>query len=179
MSDNSLGDGDYYEMSDYAGFGTRLLVLLIDGAFLFGAAFVLWQPFAAYWTSNPESDPTRIYLLLLIFITVGYLVFLKRSFGTIAYLVLGLKIVTAKGGRVGFVTMAMRMMMWLLGPFNIVLDLIWLGADTESQSLRDCFLNTYVVKRNAKPIGRAPMHLARYSACGLMLAYPRVSRPDK
>ncbi len=36
-------------------------------------------------------------------------------------------------------------MMWIFGPFNFVLDLLWLGADSEIQSLRDCYLSTYLV----------------------------------
>ncbi len=54
--------------------------------------------------------------------------------------------------------------------------LIWLGADTESQSLRDCYLVTYLIKRNAKPIGRAPLHLTCYYAMGFAVTHPRVCR---
>ncbi len=70
-------------------------------------------------------------------------------------------------------------MMWAFGPFNLLLDLLWLGADTERQSLRDCYLGIYLVKRGATPIGRAPVHLTRYNAMGFNLSYPRVCRPHK
>lgn len=69
--------------------------------------------------------------------------------------------------------------MWMFGPFNVVMDLLWLGADTESQSLRDCYLGTYLIKRSARPLGRAPLHLTRYNALGFALAYPRVCRPKE
>jgi uncharacterized RDD family membrane protein YckC len=107
-----------------------------------------------------------------------YLVPLKRSrYRTVAYQLLDLKIVTTRGERPSLFTMTFRMLMWLFGPFNFLLDLIWLGADTEGQSLRDCYAGTYVLRNGAEPIGFAPMHLTRYNGAGLTLAYPRVCRP--
>ena len=64
--------------------------------------------------------------------------------------------------------------MWLFGPFNFVLDLVWMGADAEQQSLRDCYAGTYLVRRSAEPIGVGPLHLTYYCGAGMTLIYPRV-----
>lgn len=179
LVDKSLGDAGYYAMDAYAGFGKRLLVLIIDSCALLAAGTALWTAFYSVWVvAGFVTDPSGRFWLCFFGLVWGYLGPIKRSaFGTLAYAVLGLRIVSAKGGPPSLFAMTMRMLMWMFGPFNLVLDLLWLGADTESQSLRDCYLQTYVVSKPAKPIGRAPVHLARYTAMGFALAYPRVCRP--
>ncbi len=179
MVDNSLGDAEYYDSKDYAGFATRLLVMVIDAFVLLLVAILLWMPFAAFLMfGSHDSDPSGYFCLIFLIATWIYLAPVKRSnFGTIGFRILGVKLVSAKGGCPSLFNMTIRMLMWMFGPFNIVLDLLWLGADTESQSLRDCYLGTYLIKRNAKPIGRAPLRLTHYNAMGFTLAYPRVCRP--
>ena len=181
MVDNSLGDADYYDPKDYVGFGKRLIVMLIDSIAIVLIGIALWLPFVVLLLAEViESDPSGLYLLTFLIAIWVYLAPIKRSdFGTIAYRLLGIKLVSAKGGRPSLFNMTMRMTIWMFGPFNVVLDLLWLGADTESQSLRDCYLGTYLVKRDAIPIGRAPVHLTRYYAMGFALAYPRVCRPKR
>lgn len=177
--DNSLGDAQYYDIEDYAGFGTRLLILFVDSVALLLIGLLLWIPLTALWiTEWIESDPSGYFWLAYLLAIWIYLAPLKRSsFGTIGFKMMGVRLVSAKGGLPSLFNMTVRMVMWLFGPFNIVLDLLWLGADTESQSLRDCYLGTYLIKRNAKPIGRGKLHLAHYTAMGFALAYPRVCRP--
>lgn len=181
MIDRSLGDADYYDLNEYAGFGKRILVMLIDSIIIALFGIALWIPFAIFILANEsESDPSGIYLLLFLVAIWIYLAPTKRSnFGTIGYRLLGLKLVSVKGGRPSLFNMTVRMMMWMFGPFNVLMDLLWLGADTESQSLRDCYLDTYLINRNAKPIGRAPLHLTRYNSMGFALSYPRVCRPKQ
>ena len=74
--------------------------------------------------------------------------------------------------------MTFRLLLWLFGPINLLIDLLWIGADTENQSLRDCLAGTYVIRHDATPIGFAPVHLTRYNRAGMPLAYPRVCRPQ-
>ncbi len=181
LVDRSLGDADYYDLNEYAGFGKRLIVLLIDSTVIAMIGMALWFPFAVLILVEViQSDPSGWYFLLFLAAIWVYLAPVKRSnFGTLAYRLMGLKLVSAKGGRPSLFNMTIRMMMWMFGPFNVLLDLLWLGADTESQSLRDCYLGTYLVNRNAKPIGRAPLHLTRYNSMGFSLSYPRVCRPKQ
>lgn len=178
MIDNSLGDADYYDTKDYIGFGKRIVVMMIDAIVLVLIGIGLWMPFAALLIGEViTTDPSRWFWLMYLAAIWVYLAPIKRSVGTIGFRLLGIKLVSAKGGPPSLINMTMRMMMWMFGPFNLVLDLLWLGADTESQSLRDCYLSTYMVKCNAHPIGRARVHLTRYNAMGFALAYPRVCRP--
>ncbi|MBK8812692.1 MAG: RDD family protein [Acidobacteria bacterium] len=179
LADNSLGDADYYEKKQYAGFLPRLLVTAIDLLVLLIVGTVLWIPFAILIISGAiDGDPSGCFWLLYLTAIWVYLAPVKRSdFGSIGFKLLGIRLVNAKGGKPSLLTMTMRMTMWMFGPFSPVLDLLWLGADTEQQSLRDCYLSTYLVKRNSVPIGRAPIHLTQYYATGFTLSYPRVSRP--
>lgn len=181
MVDNSLGDANYYESKDYAGFGMRLIVMLIDSIVIVLIGIILWMPFIVLILAGViHSDPSGLFWLAFLAAIWIYLAPVKRSdFGTIGYRLLGIKLVSTKGGRPSLISMTIRMVMWIFGPFNLLLDLLWLGADTESQSLRDCYLGTYLINRNATPIGRAPVHLTRYNAMGFALAYPRVCRPKQ
>lgn len=177
--DNSLGSGVYYRQDDYAGFTRRLAVSVIDGLVLLLLAFALLVviPIVAIMFEYFD-DPTGIVLIAWLAAVWVYMVPLKRSWlRTVAYQILRIKIVDLRGQRPGIFAMTFRMLMWMFGPFGILTDLIWLGADTEGQSLRDCFAQTYVVRNSAEPIGEAPMHLTRYCASGMTLAYPRVCRP--
>lgn len=177
--DNSLGSGVYYDMDDYAGFMRRLAVQLIDALVLLAIGMALAGiVFAISSSVSPTHEPILLLCLLWAASLWLYLVPLKRSrFRTVAYRLLGLMIVTTRGERPSLWIMTCRAMMWIFGPFNFLIDLVWLGADTESQSLRDCYLGTYVVRYGATPIGYGPMHLTRYNGAGMTLAYPRVCRP--
>ena len=178
-TDNSLGNGAYYESDDYAGFMRRIGVLVIDTIVILIAGVLLWIPLLTIsWNLNQTFEPSGLFFLLWAVLIWVYLVPLKRSrLRTIGYRLFGLMIVTTRGERPSLFTMTFRMLMWLFGPFNFVLDLIWLGADTEGQSLRDCYAGTYVLRNGAEPIGFAPVHLTRYNGAGLTLAYPRGVRP--
>ena len=179
MVDNSLGDADFYDPKDYVGIGKRFIVMIVDSLMLALIGIVLWMPFLVLILSGMiQSDPGGMFWILFLLAIWVYLAPMKRSdSGTVGYRLLGIKLVSTKGGRPSLINMTIRMMLWMFGPFNFVLDLLWLGADSENQSLRDCYLSTYLVARNANPIGRAPVHLTRYNAMGFALAYPRVCRP--
>ena len=106
-------------------------------------------------------------------------ILVKRSrLRTLGYRLLGLRIVTTSGTQPSIITMTFRLLMWIFGPFNFLIDLLWLGADTEQQTLRDCYCGTYVIRQDAEPIGTAAIHLARYHGMGMTLVYPRVVRPE-
>ncbi|TWU27984.1 RDD family protein [Novipirellula artificiosorum] len=177
-TDHSLGNGVYYDINDYPGFLRRLAVFMIDSLVLVVIGILLWMVIASFSiANNAPYDPSGIFYLVWIVAVWIYLVPLKRSrVRTIAYRLLSLKIVTTRGERPSLFTMTFRMLMWMFGPFNLVIDLIWLGADTEQQSLRDCYVGTYVVRNTAEPIGEGPMHLTRYNAAGFSISYPRAGR---
>lgn len=73
--------------------------------------------------------------------------------------------------------MTFRMLLWTFGPLNLLFDLLWSGIDDDQQTLRDRFAGTCVVRKRAKPIGTAEIHLIHYYAFGFALMFPRVMRP--
>ncbi len=110
MADNSLGDADYYDEAQYAGFGSRLLVMSIDAIVLLVVGMALWAPFAILIMSGKvEQDPSGYFWLLYLVAIWVYLAPIKRSdFGTIGMKLLGLKLVSAKGGSPSLLNMSMR-----------------------------------------------------------------------
>ena len=73
--------------------------------------------------------------------------------------------------------MTFRLLIWLLGPFNLLFDLFWSSLDDDRQTLRDRFAGTCVFNNQAEPIGTAEIHLTHYNAFGFALIYSRVMRP--
>ena len=107
-----------------------------------------------------------------------YLTVIKASrLRTVGYRIVGARIVTLKGERPSVFRMTLRLFLWVLGPLNVIADLIWLGVDRDRQSLRDHYTGTLVVKAAAQPIGEGPIHLAYVQAFALSLMLPTVTRP--
>ena len=179
MIDRTLGDGVYYAIDDYARFPQRVLAMVIDAAVLLAFGTGLWMLLVAvFWDPQSPRDLGGIFFVIWLFGAWFYLTVLKRSrTRTVGYRLLRLQIVTTKGGRPSLWAMTVRTLMWMYGPFNLLLDLCWLGADSEQQTLHDCYAGTYVVRAGAAPLGAAPVHLAHYCGGGLALIYPRVVRP--
>ena len=177
--DSSLGDGIFFDRDAYAGCLSRLMVIIVDSIVLNVAGVAIWVPLVMLlWDPKTGRTPDALFLVLWIAVIWFYLTVIKRSrLRTIGYRLAGLQIVTTNGARPTVAAMTFRLLLWIFGPFNFVLDFVWLGADPERQTLRDCYACTYVVRANARPSGDGPIHLTRYFAAGLAPSYPRVIRP--
>ena len=180
--DRSLGEGVYYKKIAYAGLVRRLIVIVIDSILLIGFGILLWLLLLFFaWDADTGDftwNPSVLFWVAWLATVWVYLAVLKPSkWRTVGYRLTGLKIVTIRGQRPSLFRMTFRMLLWMFGPFNLLLDLMWLGADSEQQSLRDCYAGTYVVRLDAEPIGHAPVHLAYYTAFCFTLVYPHVVRP--
>lgn len=177
--DNSLGSGVYFEPSAYPGITRRLLAMLTDCFVILLAAVAIWVPVLfVTWDQQPALSEA-IFLLLWIGFIWCYMTVVKRSsFRTIGYRIFGIRIVTTEGKRPTLTTMTFRFGMWIFGPFSLLMDVIWVGPDSEHQTLRDCYASTYVIRADAQPAGTGPVYLTRYFAAGLALAYPRVVHQD-
>lgn len=174
-TDHSLGDGIFFNQDDYAGFTRRVIVMLIDSFVLILLSFATLIAMTFAETIWPDTDFTVASIFGSLVLAWIYLTVLKRSrFRTLGYRLADLRITTTTGVQPSLLTMTFRMLMWGFGPVNFLMDLVWIAADTERQTIRDCLAGTYVVRQNAHPAGTAPMHLARYCGLGLTLAYPRV-----
>jgi uncharacterized RDD family membrane protein YckC len=175
--DSSLGTGVYYLNEDYIGLGKRLLILAVDFCVIALGAWIT----DLLWHSLPPNETATMVLGWGFPVSVlVYLTAIKASdIRTLGYRLIGVKVVTFKGKRPSVLRMIFRLFIWLLGPLNIVMDLIWVGIDQDRQALRDRFAGTCVVKVNASPIREAPIHLSLYNAFGLSLMLPTVCRPNR
>lgn len=179
--DHSLGDGIYFSQESYPGFIRRLIAMVTDGAILMFVGIAIWIFLALlFYVLESDRSPEALHFAIWLTIAWVYMTVIKRSrLRTIGYRLSGLRIIDIRGSRPSLTRMTLRLLMWTYGPFNFMLDLIWLGADSERQTLRDCYCGTYVVRATAQPEGSAPMHLTRYFAGGIAPSYPRVVRPRK
>lgn len=169
--DRSLGDGVFYAASDYIGFWPRLLILIVDSIVLLIGIAILGTVIASL---IPALPPPILSIVLVLFIW-WYEVPLKRSnYRTVAYRLMGCKIVNLRGERSSLFLLTLRTMMWGMGPFNLLFDLLWCGLDDDRQTLRDRFSSCCLVKVNAEPIGSGHVQLTRFFAGGFALMYPRV-----
>jgi len=173
--DHSLGEGVYFAHDDYAGLMRRVVILCVDSAVLVMAGAALYV--VAGFLYPILGDRVRLLLLFWVVLAYVYLAILKPSpIRTVGYWIADVKILTLRGQRPSILRMTFRLMLWAFGPFNFLLDLFWVGIDEDSQTLRDRFAGTCVVRNQSQPVGRGEIHLAYYDAFGFNLMYPRVTK---
>jgi len=165
--DSSLGNGVYYAPDDYVGIMRRMLVYVVDGFVLLCLLIVF-----VFVSADRLGDWVLLGCLL---ITWGYVVVLKPSkLRTVGYRVADCRIVNLQGERPSVLRMTFRSLLWIIGPFNLLLDLFWCATDDDRQTLRDRFAGTCVIRNGAQPVGTGEVHLTRFNALGYALAYPAV-----
>ncbi len=178
-------DGVYYHKEAYAGFLLRLMIDLIDLFIvlaLCALSTVLVLLIIQMLTSKDnliEVNISLAYTILITWILVwfAYFVLLKHSkFGTVGYRIGHVKIVNLQGNDPSVYSLTLRLMFAVIGPVNILLDLLWIPSDPHRQSLRDKFASTYVVKLNAQVAGRGKIIFRRYSIMGWNLLFREVDR---
>lgn len=171
--DRSLGDGVYFAADHYIGLGPRILILIVDSIALATIAWLI----AFIWL-NVMGDYDRVFACTVTLAIWLYLVPLKRSqTRTVGYRLTGVKLVTLKGQRPSLFMLTFRSLLWLFGPCNLLIDLIWCGIDEDSQTIRDRFSNMCLVKNDAAPIGTGEVHLAYFNAFGYTFTFPHVVHP--
>ncbi|MBF0197815.1 MAG: RDD family protein [Planctomycetes bacterium] len=176
MSKSDFGIGVYYDTDDYAGFFRRLIIICVDlfvfcSLISFGLILdeVLYDSFESYY----EEYCTFGALIL----TYIYLTVIKISrFGTFGLALTNCKIVSIYGKKPSMYNMSFRFLFLFLGPVNLIIDLMWLTLNPEKRTVRDCYSQTYVIRKNSKHIGESPVHLCRIHVLGAMLMYPTVSK---
>ena len=168
-----LGEGVYYPATEYAGIGRRLVGLVADLGVILLVGYALLLTLVG---DPPHPGEVQNAVLITLAFAYIYLTVIKPSrLRSVGYWLTGTKVVTLHGQRPSILRMTFRLLLWALGPFNVVCDLIWMGTSDDRQSLRDVYAGTYVVKARAQPVGRGNIHLARYFAFGFALVYPKVT----
>ena len=170
--DNDLGRGVKYADDAYLGLFPRLLLIVTDTVV---ALIIIIIGFSSdIWlienTFNYDSYYSTYTSLLLTYL---YLTTIKTAkFGTLGQLITKSKIVTIYGEKPSQLNMSFRLFIWVLGPVNYLSDLIFLTMIKEKRTLRDCYCDTIVIKKNAIPIEEnIPVRFNRIFAMGLNLMY--------
>ena len=165
MNDD-LGFGVRYEDSKYLGLFSRLVILSLDLLVV-----IITLGLGIYFNEMYSSDNYIIYMA--IFICYLYLTVIKASnIGTLGQIVTKSKILTIYGKKPSFLKMNFRLLFWAIGPLNTLSDLAFMTFIREKRTLRDCYSDTIVIKKNALPIETdIPVYFTRILALGLNIMY--------
>ena len=169
-----MGAGVYFARGNYVGLARRVVIILVDLAMLYG----LYGALVILFVTLTVGFNSTFFLIYVICAWLYLTVFKASRIRTVGYWLTGSRVVDLQGRRPSVFRMTFRLLLWLLGPFNLVFDLLWSGIDEDRQTLRDRFAGTCVINHSAEPIGTADIHLMHYNALGLTLMYPRVMRPE-
>jgi len=165
MNDD-LGFGVKYEDSEYLGLLSRLVILVLD----LGAVFIILG-LGVYFNEIYLYDNYITYTA--IFICYLYLTIVKTSsIGTLGQIVTQSRILTIYGKKPSFIRMNFRLLFWTIGPMNTLSDIAFMTFIREKRTLRDCYSDTIVIKKNALPIETdIPVYFTRIFALGLNIMY--------
>jgi uncharacterized RDD family membrane protein YckC len=162
-----------FAANDYAGFWRRILVELVDVAtIVFLLVLVAVILFALDVVEEP-LDPA----VWLCWGAAAYWYFVsaKRSrFHTVGYRLGGVRIVDVYGQTPCRRALILRLLWAVLGPINIVFDMLWIPSDPCKQSLRDKMAHTYVVKVNAHRVGPAQFVFRSYHIMGMSFIFQEI-----
>jgi uncharacterized RDD family membrane protein YckC len=165
--------GVYYSREDLAGFFRRLLVLVIDLAIV----FVMWVIVLLLSVPLGVSSPFPATAIAFV-LAWAYLAGLKAGpKGTLGYRLAGVRLVNLQGRPPSLFISTYRFLLLFVGPLHLVFDLLWLTTDPNRQTLRDKLTATYVVRRDAQPLARAPFVHPTYFIATMAFALPEVKRP--
>jgi len=169
----------YYSAEDCAGLMLRITAVTVDLVVL----LFLLIPFAfaleVLGVIPPEGPLPRWFIGANFSIAYLYLTALKRSrIRTPGYWVTGLRIVNLKGRPPSMFVMTLRMLWWILGPINPLMDMFFISNNDQRQTIRDKMMGTYVVRRNAKPAGYGHRTMGSFSFMGFMFLFPTVVPED-
>lgn len=156
--------------SDYVGLFRRFMIVAIDAVVI---AF-MWPVFVWIWYDvvDPIGDPYEQFMWSWIGFVYLYMAILKPTrVRTAGLWVTSSRVVDHRGKAPSFLRMTFRLLLWLLGPFNPIVDFFWLSADRHRQTLRDKFAGTYVVNRRAVPVGHGKRKAAYYNLMGATLIF--------
>jgi uncharacterized RDD family membrane protein YckC len=172
MSDTK--QGVFYELGDYAGICRRMLIVVVDLTMMSIIFFgVLRAAQYSVFISN-------MFGLCSFAACYTYMAVLKATpLGTIGYLIAGVRLSNLQGRRASIWRSSFRFGFFVLGPFNMLIDIIWLGGDPNRQSIRDKFAGTYVVRRTASPAGSGPIEYKLYLMFAYSLVFAEVNRTPK
>lgn len=72
--------------------------------------------------------------------------------------------------------MILRFALLVIGPLELILDMIWLTGESTKQTLRDKIAGTYVLKSDAVPIEYGVIKYVYLDVLGYLLTVREVER---
>lgn len=162
-----------YQLDDHIGTPRRLMIDAVDAAI---AVMLSVIPTIAFFVMLRDEE-TAALLILVAWIVVWtlYFVVLKGSrFRTFGYVLAGARIVNLDGERPGYLPLLGRLAFAVLGPYNFLVDLLWVSSDPRRQALRDKFAHTYVIRKDAVPVGTGKIVYRVYTVFGMTLLVAEV-----
>ncbi|MCP4160912.1 MAG: RDD family protein [Deltaproteobacteria bacterium] len=166
--------GIYYHESDYASIKRRIVSIIIDIMVIVMISCIVLI-ITRLFNDNLNLKSNCFFLVALSFL---YLTFLKRSrFRTVGYILMGIKVVNLRGGKPSLYSMFMRVIMLIIGTYDIPKSIDLAKTDLTKQTLRDKFLGHYVVNVKARPIGSGPIvTAANYYGMRRLFKYKKVEK---
>jgi hypothetical protein len=64
----------------------------------------------------------------------------------------------------------------VIGPINVIIDLIWISGDSHRQAMRDKLAGTYVIKNKAQPVGKGKIIYSSYSIMAWNFVFREVQK---
>lgn len=163
----------YYRVEDYLGVMRRLLIDFVDTAV--AVSISLFFTVIAAIVSPADEITVLISLIAWTGVWISYLVIWKGSrFRTLGYVIAGARIVNFRGEQPGYLPLFGRLAFTVLGPFNFLVDLLWVSSDPCGQALRDKVAHTYVVRKDAVPAGQGRLSYPTYTVFGMTLMFAEV-----
>lgn len=169
---NGSGDAVIYRTSDHIGTMRRLIIDTVDTALVVILSVI---PTIVAFIALDAEEAALVMLAMWAVVWILYFVVLKGSrFRTPGYVVAGARIVNLHGQRPGYLPLLGRLAFVVLGPFNFLVDLLWVSSDPRRQALRDKFAHTYVIRKDAVPVGTSTIVYRVYMIFGMTLLFAEV-----
>lgn len=173
MNNSDENFGVIYEKKEYAGFLKRVVIALVD-IIVIGVVSVCCL-YVTYFIFYYEDTFYKFNFFFTLIFSIFYLAVLKRSrFRTVGYILTRVKVVDLNGQRPSIFKMILRVLLQLIGPFEIVIDILWLTSEATKQTLRDKYIGTYVINQHAVQIRKAKLQNVYLGFMGWYLMYREV-----
>lgn len=144
-------------MSQYAGFWSRFLAVLIDGIIL-GVVNVLLGSILGTTGLNKSNENLWLGQLLSFALSVGYYVYYQAKAGqTIGKRTMKIKVVTASGTTPSMMTFFLREIIGkIISALVFCLGYLWMLWDPRKQTWHDKIASTFVIKVGNQPAPSQP-----------------------
>jgi len=171
-------EGVYFRRDDYAAFGRRALVDIVDFVIAAIAWIVLMMVIGIAF--NIFGGMAALTVVTGGLVWFGYFVVLKRVARTPGYMLGRVRLIGVDGLPAGWDALFTRALFNCLGPLNWLIDLATLSDDRHRQTVRDKFARTYVVNKNARPIGKGKLVVKHFhvSFISLLVQEVQVEEPS-